>query len=26
VSLPMYPELTDGEVEFIADQVLAHGA
>lgn len=26
LSLPMYPELTDSEVEFIADQVLAHGA
>lgn len=24
LSLPIYPELTDAEVEFIADQVLAH--
>jgi dTDP-4-amino-4,6-dideoxygalactose transaminase len=26
LSLPMYPELIDSEVEFIADQVLAHDA
>ena len=26
LSLPIYPELTDAEVEFIADQVLAHVA